>query len=213
MRPHRDTFHVKHLVALMEASHKAGKTIRHLDAQWLDLKQLHDKLELPPMPKLQQFLGGLSSLTVRLGDWGCPLEAWDKAAELISSAENVKTLVVEGSSKKSHLPGRQDRMDGLLKKTITKMTSMTLAGLWLDEVGFKDFISKQPCLASLTLSKVTFTTGPQQILMEYAESLSIWGPLEIPHYASASVTGSDLDSAWARVSVFLKQSKIRHIAM
>lgn len=163
IKPQASNFHIKRLLALVEASKRSGKHIEFLATEMLNLHQLYNKIKSPVPADIQQFLAGLSHLSIRLGDWGCPLEAWDRAVAFIACAKNVQTLSVHGSGENPHLSGRQARMDSLLVQTLTNLKELKLEGLWLDLDDFVAFIASLVKLRSMVLVDVHLTHGQQNI--------------------------------------------------
>lgn len=153
MKPAKHTFGVKRLLALIEASRRAERQITFLSVAWLDLHHVLQKIECPAaddVSSLRDFLGHLTHLTIRFGDWGCSLESWNHAASLIGLAKNITFLEVEGKSEDTHLKDRQTRMSALFERRFSKLVKLVIRGLWVDLEMFQIFVNAhQNCKSSL----------------------------------------------------------------
>lgn len=206
MKPGLNQFHAKRLKALLNASTCSKKLIRSLSIEWLDLHQMNEKFERPMSCTQERFMLGLSHLSIRLADFGCSLEAWDHAAFIIAYASNITDLTIEGSSSRSHLKGRQERVDSLFDKHFPKLRSIHIGGLWIDAEAFEKFLKLHSEIRKIDLKEVHLAKGQQTIANEYEDGH--YGTLQIPHYPTLHASRQEL---WSEVIKFLKDLRMAYV--
>lgn len=88
-----NTFGVKRLLALMDASSQSGLFVKSLSVTGLNFEHDQAKILLPPQPMVQNFLTGLSYLSIDVRGMGhISDELWDHMASLMSFATEFKRL-------------------------------------------------------------------------------------------------------------------------